>query len=44
MKIKNLREVACSEIQFQKRLSELKNEIQKARNPKLYIDSMKFSD
>ena len=41
MKIKNLREVACSEIQFQKRLSELKNEIQKARNPKLYIDSIK---
>ena len=42
MKIKELRAVACSEIQFQEKLRELKNEIQKARNPKLYIDSIQL--
>ena len=41
MKIKELRKVANSEILFQKELKELKKEIKKSRNPKLYIDSIR---
>lgn len=41
MKIKEFRKISNSEIQFQKKLRELKQEIKKSRSPKLYIDSIR---